>query len=416
MDISKKSHRLKAEIGRLYTVRIGNGLYLGYRRGQRQGAWSVKLKVDDPNRHRFAYVYATLGESDDTAWGGLNRLDYDKALEAARQWAKRKEQDANNEVHSGSYTVSDAWSDYIAEQERIKRKPQPRARAVAIAHILPALGNIELSKLNHTRLKRWRDGLAEKGPRVRAKAGKPPAHRTVDMADPEQQRARQASANRTWTYLRAALNHSFVERKVASKGAWEAIKPFRRTDSPRVRFLSLVDAAALIRACEPDFKALVTGALQTGCRLGELTDMLVSAFEPEHGRCFIPTSKSGKPRHVDLTPEGCAFFEQMTAGRSGSERMFLRNGVAWKPSEQQRPMNEACKVAAIEDANFHCLRHTWASHSVMNGCPLQVVSEQLGHADLRVTVRFYAHLAPAYRREAVRSFAPSFGVTADTER
>ena len=71
MDLSKKGQRLKAEIGQLYTVRIGTGLFLGYRRGLKQGSWSVKLKVDDPNRHRFAYVYETLGESDDTAWGGL---------------------------------------------------------------------------------------------------------------------------------------------------------------------------------------------------------------------------------------------------------------------------------------------------------------------------------------------------------
>jgi integrase len=408
--LSKKSQRLKATIGRLYTVRIGTGLFLGYRRGLKQGSWSVKLKVDDPNRHRFAYVYETLGESDDTAWGGLKRLDYAAAIESAKAWHKQKEAERTGEIHVGSYTVADAMRDYIAEQERAKRKPQHRVTAVAKAHILPTLGDIELAKLTHNWVKRWRDDMAEQGPRIRAKKGKLPAHRKVDLTDPEQQRARQASVNRTYTYLRAALNHAFAERRVASRAAWEAIKPFRRVEPARVKFLSLEDAGALIRACEPDFKAIVTGALQTGCRLGELTDMLVSAFEPEHGRCYIPTSKSGKPRHVDLTPEGCAFFEQMTKGRSGSERMFLRNGIAWKPSEQQRPMNEVCALAGIEQVNFHCLRHTWASHAVMNGCPLQVVSEQLGHADLRITVRFYAHLAPAYRREAVRSFAPSFGL------
>ena len=195
------------------------------------------------------------------------------------------------------------------------------------------------------------------------------------------------------------------------------IERFSRSevDAPRLRYFTKGEVTRLINAAQGDFRELVKAALFTGCRYSELTRLRVGDFNPDSGTVFVGQSKSGKARHVVLTDEGRKFSEILTAGRPGDVLMLTRaSGEPWGPSNATLLMSQACKAASITGGSFHILRHTAASHLVMAGVPLNVVAQNLGHADTRMTERHYAHLAPSYVAETIRKFAPDFGTAEQT--
>jgi integrase len=430
--LSTRTARARLKVsGKPYYRAIDPGLHLGYRKGKTGGRWVVRWY-----RGEEQYEVETIGTADDTADAdGVAVFDFAQAQTIARAKRTEKARAAAGlpATESGPYTVRHALEDYIDHLSHT-RKSAPDARNRADELIIPKLGHIDVAKLTADQIRKWLRDLAATPPRLRtrkAKTGTPPVkqnYRKMDEDDPEAARRRKASANRTLTTLKAALNHAWREKKAQSDDAWRRVEPYENVDAARLRYLKLAEAQRLINASDEDFRKLVRAALQTGCRYGELCRLDVHDFDAENHTLRIRESKSGKSRHIVLTEEGAAFFETITLGRAGNEPMLIKHRVIpgrtidgerqpdtvteirWGESHQARPMVEACKRAKILPAiDFHTLRHTYASLSVMAGVPLMVIAKQLGHADTRMVEKHYGHLAPSYVADAVRAAAPRFG-------
>ena len=390
---------------------IEPGLFLGFRKlTSGPGTWVVR-RYNGARESGSPYTIEnlrTLGQGALVLADDFEDADGVFIMTFAQaQRVATKDKRAKADQPIGPYTVADALDAYLrflASDGRSEAAIYDARRRIE-AFIRPALGGIRLSALTSDRLRRWRDETAGAAPRLRTRKGEAQKHREPVETD-DARRARRATANRTWTVLRSALNHAFREGKVESDIAWRKVKPFRSVDAARLRYLSIEEARRLINSSDPDFRPLVQAGLQTGARYGELCALTVADFNPDVGAVLIRQSKSGKPRHIALTDEARAFFERLTTGRGGAEPMFGE----WKKSDQIRRMAAAVARAKIEPRiSFHGLRHTWASLAVMNGVPLMVVAKNLGHADTRMVERHYGHLAPGYVADAIRAGAPRFG-------
>jgi integrase len=358
-----------------------------------------------------------IGTTDDLQDAdGVAVLDYGQAQRAARAWWRAElRREEGHDMRTGPYTVADAIADYLKEFEGRGGKSLYETRRAAETHVLPPLGAALVEKLTAKRIEDWHRGLAAKPALARSKPGRKPNHRKADKTA-DGLRKRRATANRILTVLKAALNHTWKSGHVTSDDAWRRVKPFRGVETARVRYLSDAECVRLVNGCEPAFRNLVRAALLTGCRYSELASLCAADFNADAGVLIVRESKAGKPRHVVLTDEGQRLFARLTAGKLGSDPVFVRrDGGAWRKSQQMRPMLDACNRAKIKPAvSFHVLRHTHGSTLAMRGVPMGVIAQQLGHADTRMTEKHYAHLAPSYVAETIRAHFPTLGIAGDT--
>ena len=390
------------------------------------GSWLARTHVKTTGKQ----VQRRLGTADDYSDAdGIGILTFAQAQQNAKEWFKEldtnKRATEQGEVISlGPYTVENAVLDYLDDGKRRGMKSLETTNLAARAHILPTLGAIEVSKLTRAKIESWLTMLSESPRRVRSKKESASPTFAVAPKTSDEKRARKDTANRILTVLKAALNHALDRGRVSGSGdPWKAVKPNQNVTSARIRFLSVEDQQRLVNACPPDFRLLVQAALFTGARYGELTRLAVRDYNPQAGTLFISESKSGKARHVVLTVEASDWFKSYVAGKASEELLFTHDGVkrrarkssmenlnSWAHSDQQRPMEDACKEARLDPVRFHELRHSYASGLVNSGIPLAYIAAQLGHSDTRMVEKHYGHLAPNALADAIRTLAPQLGI------
>jgi integrase len=398
--------RLKARPEPHYRTVIPQLLALGYKKRHPgvAGYWVARRYISEDGRvgvKGSPYRITTLGLADD-----YEDADGERVLSFAQAQEKARERAAAAAAPSGAMSVGDALEAYVLHLEKDSKSVRD-ARSRTRAHILPAFGKTAISDLTTAAISKWHEKLASTPARVRSSKGAPLQYKKT--SDQETSRRRRSTANRTLTVLKAALN--FAAKGKHGPTPWRDVKPYASVDTARVRYLSIDEAQRLIHACPPAFRLVVRAALATGCRYGELAALNVGDFSPDSRTLHIRTSKSGKGRHVALADEGVKLFERLVTGRASTVPMLERSdGTRWLSSQQGRPMAEACRNSQINPpANFHALRHTFASHAIMNGAPLFVVARNLGHSTTTMVEKHYGHLAPSYIAEAIRAAAPRFG-------
>lgn len=132
------------------------------------------------------------------------------------------------------------------------------------------------------------------------------------------------------------------------------------------------------------FKLLIL----TGCRLGEIRTLKWDYVKGN--RVEFPDTKTGFKR-LPLNAQAMQILTETP--KLVNNDYVICGAVTGKPVVNlQKSWRRIRARAGLEDVRIHDLRHTFASHAVMGGTPLAVVSKLLGHSQIATTMR-YAHLA-----------------------
>jgi integrase len=211
--------------------------------------------------------------------------------------------------------------------------------------------------------------------------------------------------NREHAYLRAVFNE--LERL----GHWKGVNPLSKIRQIKISerelsFLSLAQIDTLLSSLKNDALLVTKICLSTGARWSEAEELRVS--QVQNGLIQFTGTKSGKNRSVPVDDVLIAELDAHLEKRYGSEkaqavRFFVGCCGAFRKGV------EKAELVLPDGQMTHVLRHTFASHFVMNGGNILVLQKILGHASLTMTMR-YAHLAPDHLLEA-KAFNPLRSLT-----
>ena len=72
----------------------------------------------------------------------------------------------------------------------------------------------------------------------------------------------------------------------------------------------------------------------------------------------------------------------------------IADGSAPNPEAFSNLFHDLARRAGLRPVRLHDLRHSYATAALAAGVPVKVVSQRIGHADIGVTLKVYAHVMP----------------------
>jgi integrase len=210
--------------------------------------------------------------------------------------------------------------------------------------------------------------------------------------------------------VKALLNHAMRDpaHGLTDDSAWRFVQPFYKVSKPRdIRYTDDEVRRLVGSAGDTATANLITGAYLIGARYGELAEARISHFDARAKTLRVNVGKTGT-RTIILQTSATNFLKRLATGRSREDFLFVRSdGSRWKRSDQTRPIKDALKKAKLPpDGSIYALRHTYVSHAIEGGVPLNVIADNCG-TSVRMIEKTYAKILAEKRRDFIERGTPS---------
>jgi integrase/recombinase XerC len=161
---------------------------------------------------------------------------------------------------------------------------------------------------------------------------------------------------------------------------------------------SMIDTADRARD-----KALIACLFSTMCRITELLNLNKGDL---HGNEAMVTGKFDKSRPVYFDDRALHFLNEYLDERTDNLRPLFVSGQRQRLgyARANQLVHELADAAGIDKhVRTHIFRHSGATDMMMNGAPIMVVKEILGHTDVSTTMR-YQHVTDQFKKESFSQY------------
>jgi len=201
-----------------------------------------------------------------------------------------------------------------------------------------------------------------------------------------------------------------IEWRYLKDNPFSGIKMLKASNEP-VRFLSVDEIDRLINHASIYLKPILIVMINTGIRTHELLNLKFSDIDYHKKTLLIRSQKTNNFRIIPLNEEcfRTLLWLRDKFPHPNTERILRRNEIqrnhvfcnldGRRIGSIRNSFNKACWRAKIETSP-HVLRHSFASHLIMNGVDLISVKELMGHSQISTTMH-YAHLSSNHKAYSV---------------
>lgn len=206
-----------------------------------------------------------------------------------------------------------------------------------------------------------------------------------------------STVNHETRYLRAVFAELIRLEQFHGKNPLANIRTFAERER-ELSFLTAEQIPVLLAECDKSTNnhcgVVARLCLATGARWSEANNLTRHNLLPD--RVIYSDTKNGRVRVVPIKPE--LSVSSLSVAYPVGQRLFSSCKGAFRKAVERSGIE-------LPDGQLtHVLRHTFASHFLINGGDILALQRILGHSDLKVTMR-YAHLAPDYMAR-VRDLSP----------
>lgn len=203
--------------------------------------------------------------------------------------------------------------------------------------------------------------------------------------------------------LAEVFNKAIKERYITEN----PVNDTRPLDAPRVdtfRFYTKEQLELIFNNLEPKWVPMIKFWFYTGLRKSELINLTWDkvSLDPKNPWLRVATTKehrtkSGRTETIRITSQALEILKAQVG----------KNSTYIFPSPKGRPIRKASPNEALDKAlekvglegTIHMLRHTFASHFLMDGVGnLNDLMNFMTQADIETT-QIYAHLSPEYKKD-----------------
>lgn len=199
--------------------------------------------------------------------------------------------------------------------------------------------------------------------------------------------------NREQAYLRAVFNETIRLGHWKKSNPLDNLRAFK-IDEKELSYLEQDQIVTLLAQLEKSRNVHVLlvakVCLATGARWGEAETLRSSQIR--NGLIQFVQTKSSKARAVPITEKMETALKAHYKAAGDGERLFASAYSAFREAQTQ------AKLKLSAGQLTHILRHSFASHFMINGGNILALQKVLGHHSLTMTMR-YAHLSPEHLQE-----------------